>query len=41
VSSNPAHDELLLNTTLCDKIGQWLAAGMRFTAFCCLFFRVW
>jgi hypothetical protein len=27
VSSNHAHGEFLLNTTLCDKVFQWLAAA--------------
>jgi hypothetical protein len=30
VSSNPVHGEGVLNTTLCDKVWQWLAIGQWF-----------
>ena len=30
VSSNPVHGDCLLDTTLCDKICQWLATGRWF-----------
>jgi len=30
VSSNPAHGEDVVNTTLCDQVCQWLAADLWF-----------